>query len=130
MEAFATSLNDAIASTVSKLQPFISQVQTTVTEKTEFLQPYLTEAKTVCFEYIELAQPHVAVVLEKTAPLWILMAQAQDKLPEFEEYSINTVAIAAIVLHVLFYNAIAHLEYNTKLFTTVDILRSLQSISP
>jgi hypothetical protein len=65
--------------------------------------------------------PLCATLNHHLSPVLSHVNKARDALPLFD-IPLNYLGVLVIVLHVINYNFIARLEYNTKLFTKVPSL--------
>lgn len=102
----------------SSMDQILDQISPYIDEAGKLIKPHFnTLRKTVVGSLNSINIPPALLEAQSLVLLnWTLFT---DLLPPFDEYSPKLVAISAIVLHVLFYNFIARLEYNTKLFTRV-----------
>ncbi|KAJ3227902.1 hypothetical protein HK099_008312 [Clydaea vesicula] len=100
----------------------------------EAAQEYVSIVKQVVSSNVMPAiQPHLDGLVELTSPLHpyylelltiispliIFIKDLENALPNFESFQPKLISIFFIVFHVLFYNSIARLEFNTKIFTKI-----------
>ena len=66
-----------------------------------------------------LLVPLATAVSTQLAPVVPYIEAAQNSLPSLKGYPVNYIGIAVIAAHVCLYNAIAQVEYRSKIFTKV-----------
>ncbi len=109
----------------------MSNIQKLAGEALERIQPYLGTAGTVFRKSVAVPfqqyvntpflVPLANAAVTQLAPVLPFIESAQSALPSFKGYPVNYVGIGVIVLHVVFYNLIAQIEFRSKIFTKVSL---------